>query len=63
MHNWWTQADFAHFKASSEQLVEQYDRYFPFPDLHVNGKQTVSENIAARSALPNASPFTTCRLA
>ncbi|MFL5411702.1 MAG: M13 family metallopeptidase [Myxococcales bacterium] len=54
LHNWWTEADFAHFKASSEQLVEQYDRYFPFPDLHVNGKQTVSENIADVAGLSAA---------
>src|SRR5205823_3152755 len=41
LDNWWTQADFAHFKASSEQLVKQYDGYRPFPDLAVNGKLTI----------------------
>jgi predicted metalloendopeptidase len=54
LHNWWTEADFAHFKASSEQLVQQYDRYFPFSDLHVNGRQTVSENIADVAGLSAA---------
>jgi predicted metalloendopeptidase len=44
--NWWTPEDFAHFRASSEQLARQFDRYLPFPDLHVNGKQTSQENIA-----------------
>jgi len=44
--NWWTPEDLAHFKASSAQLVKQYDGYRPFPDLAVNGKLTVSENIA-----------------
>jgi predicted metalloendopeptidase len=44
--NWWTDEDLAHFKASAEQLVRQYDGYRPFPDLAVSGKLTVSENIA-----------------
>jgi predicted metalloendopeptidase len=46
LENWWTPEDFAHFTASSAQLVKQYDGYRPFPDLAVNGKLTVSENIA-----------------
>jgi putative endopeptidase len=46
VNNWWTKEDFAHFKASSARLVEQYNAYRPFPDLAVNGKQTLSENIA-----------------
>ena len=44
--NWWTPADFAHFKAASAQLAAQFDAYAPFPDAHVNGRQTLSENIA-----------------
>jgi predicted metalloendopeptidase len=46
LFNWWTKEDFAHFEESSLQLVHQYDGYHPFPDLAVNGKLTVSENIA-----------------
>jgi len=46
LRNWWTPADLAHFEASTQKLVEQYDTYRPFPDLAVNGKQTVDENIA-----------------
>jgi putative endopeptidase len=46
LHNWWTTEDLAHFKASSARLAEQYSAYRPFPDLAVNGKQTLSENIA-----------------
>jgi putative endopeptidase len=46
VNNWWTKEDLAHFKASSARLVEQYNAYRPFPDLAVNGKQTLSENIA-----------------
>ena len=44
--NWWTKADFDHFKAAGEALAAQFDTYKPFPDLAVNGHQTLSENIA-----------------
>ena len=44
--NWWTPEDHEHFKAASERLVDQYNSYQSFPDLAVNGEQTLSENIA-----------------
>jgi putative endopeptidase len=44
--NWWTPEDLAHFKEAASKLAAQYDAYMPFPDLHVNGKLTLSENIA-----------------
>ena len=44
--NWWTPEDMAHFRAVGEKLVAQYDAYEPLPGLHVNGKLTLSENIA-----------------
>jgi putative endopeptidase len=44
--NWWTPEDLAHFEAAGARLVAQYDAYRPFPDLAVNGKLTLSENIA-----------------
>ena len=50
----WTKEDFAHFKASSAQLIKQFDAYKPFPDLHVNGKLTSSENIADVAGLSAA---------
>jgi predicted metalloendopeptidase len=46
LHNWWTPEDMSHFQASATQLVKQYDAYEPFPGLHINGKQTLGENIA-----------------
>jgi putative endopeptidase len=46
VRNWWTDADRAHFDASIEALAKQYDAYAPFPDLHINGHQTLGENIA-----------------
>jgi len=44
--NWWTTEDFAHFQAAADRLAAQYDTYEPLPGLHVNGKLTLSENIA-----------------
>jgi predicted metalloendopeptidase len=46
LRNWWTPADFAHFTDATSQLVRQYETYKPFPDLGVNGKLTLAENIA-----------------
>jgi putative endopeptidase len=44
--DWWKPEDFAHFKEASNRLVAQYNAYRPFPDLAVNGRQTLGENIA-----------------
>jgi endothelin-converting enzyme/putative endopeptidase len=46
VRNWWTDADLKHFEAATAKLAAQYDTYKPFPDLSVNGKQTLAENIA-----------------
>jgi putative endopeptidase len=46
VRNWWTPEDLAHFQAATRKLADQYDSYEPFPGLHINGKQTLSENIA-----------------
>ncbi len=54
LHNWWTREDFAHFQAAAAELVKQYDGYRPFPDLAVNGKLTLSENIADVAGLAAA---------
>jgi predicted metalloendopeptidase len=54
LENWWTKDDFAHFSASAAELVRQFDGYRPFPDLAVNGKLTVSENIADVAGLAAA---------
>ena len=49
--NWWTKDDFAHFQAAGRALAAQFDTYRPFPDLAVNGNQTLSENIADLAGL------------
>ncbi|HEY1939581.1 MAG TPA: M13 family metallopeptidase [Candidatus Angelobacter sp.] len=46
LRNWWTEADLEHFNAATAKLAAQYDTYKPFPDLSINGKQTLAENIA-----------------
>jgi predicted metalloendopeptidase len=51
LHNWWTPADLEHFKGSANRLVAQYDAYRPFPDLGVNGRLTLGENIADLAGL------------
>jgi endothelin-converting enzyme/putative endopeptidase len=54
VRNWWTPEDLAHFNASTAALAAQYDAYKPFPDLALNGKQTLGENIADVAGLTAA---------
>ena len=54
LKNWWTPADAAHFKAAAAKLAAQYDGYEALPGLHINGKQTLGENIADVSGLQAA---------
>jgi putative endopeptidase len=51
LQNWWTPGDSEHFKAAGQKLVEQYDAYEPLPGLHINGEQTLGENIADLAGL------------
>ena len=47
--NWWTATDKKQFEARTDKLVKQFDGYAPIkekPDLHINGKLTLGENIA-----------------
>ncbi|HJU54924.1 MAG TPA: M13 family metallopeptidase, partial [Pyrinomonadaceae bacterium] len=52
--NWWTPQDLAHFRAAADKLATQFDAYEPLPGLHVNGKLTLSENIADVAGLSAA---------
>jgi putative endopeptidase len=54
MRNWWTDADLAQFQKAGKALIDQYGKYQPFPDLHVNGKLTLGENIADVAGLAAA---------
>ena len=49
--NWGTDDDQKHFKEAGQRLVEQFNAYEPLPGLHVNGQQTLGENIADVSGL------------
>jgi putative endopeptidase len=49
--SWWTPEDFAHFEASGAALAAQFSAYHPLPDVAIDGKQTLSENIADLAGL------------
>jgi putative endopeptidase len=51
---WWTAEDISRYGAVNAPLVNQFSGYRPFPDLAVNGKQTLSENIADLGGLAAA---------
>jgi putative endopeptidase len=51
LSNWWTPEDLAHFKAAGQRLAAQYSAYEALPGLHLNGQQTLGENIADVSGL------------
>lgn len=46
MRDWWTAEDTEKFNARAEKLVEQFNGFYAFEDLHVDGKLTLGENIA-----------------
>jgi putative endopeptidase len=46
LRDWWTAEDRDRYREAAEKIVEQFNRYCPFPELCVNGKQVLSENIA-----------------
>lgn len=54
VRDWWTPADFAHFDAATSALARQFDGYEPLPGLHVNGRQTLGEDIADLGGLAAA---------
>jgi putative endopeptidase len=51
--NWWTEADFAAFRARGKALAEQFSKYCPL-DICVNGELTLGENIADLGGLAAA---------
>jgi len=51
---WWTAEDVAKYHAAAAKLVAQFDGYCPLPDLCVNGKQVLGENIADLAGLLTA---------
>ncbi|MGC4387618.1 M13-type metalloendopeptidase, partial [Streptococcus suis] len=45
LNNWWTDQDYAAFKERTDKVVEQFDGLDSY-GAKVNGKLTVSENVA-----------------
>lgn len=45
LHNWWTKEDTEHFQKLAQKMVNEFNG-LPFAGQKVNGKLTVSENIA-----------------
>ncbi|KRN28942.1 endopeptidase PepO [Lactobacillus selangorensis] len=50
LNNWWTKEDSAHFKQLSQAMIDEFNG-IPFANGKVNGKLTVSENIADAGGL------------
>lgn len=50
LHNWWTEADSAHFKELAKSMITEFDG-LDFAGAKVNGTLTVSENIADAGGL------------
>ncbi|WP_338871197.1 M13 family metallopeptidase [Spirosoma sp. SC4-14] len=44
--NWWTKTDYAKFRAKTQQVIDQYNRFTVLDSVHVKGALTVGENTA-----------------
>jgi putative endopeptidase len=54
MRHWWTPDDMQRFQALAQPLVDQFAAYQPLPGLSINGKLTLTENIADLGGLAAA---------
>ncbi|HEV7923392.1 MAG TPA: M13 family metallopeptidase [Thermoanaerobaculia bacterium] len=54
MRHWWTPEDMQRFQTLAQPLVDQFAAYQPFPGLSINGKLTLTENIADLGGLAAA---------
>ena len=54
LRNWWSPEAAKSFSARTDTLVQQYNAFKPFPDLAVNGKLTLGENIGDLSGVEAA---------
>jgi putative endopeptidase len=46
LRDWWTPADQTVFSERAGRAIAQYNRYTVVDTLHINGRQTLSENLA-----------------
>jgi putative endopeptidase len=44
--DWWTKADYAKFKAKTQQVIDQYNSFTVLDSVHIKGALTVGENTA-----------------
>lgn len=51
IHNWWNKADLANYKKLQDEIIEQYETISKRDNVQMDGKLTLSENIADTSAL------------
>ena len=49
--DWWTKEDYAEFEKRCEKMVFFYDRQEGIPGVPMNGRQTLSENVADQGAV------------
>jgi putative endopeptidase len=54
MRRWWTAEDLSHYEASTAALVNQFSGYQAFADLAIDGKLTLTENLADLGGLAAA---------
>jgi len=54
LRDWWTPQSAKAFTAKTDALVKEYDSFYPFSDLHLNGKLTLGENIGDLSGVEAA---------
>jgi putative endopeptidase len=54
VRDWWSPQSAKAFTTKADALVAQYNGFFPWPDLHVNGKLTLGENIGDLSGVEAA---------
>ncbi len=54
MRRWWTAEDMSRYESATEALVNQFSSYRAFADLGVNGKLTLTENLADLGGLAAA---------
>jgi len=52
--HWWTAEDMAGYEAATRPLVEQFSSYRPLPDMTIDGKRTLVENVADLGGLAAA---------
>lgn len=46
LHNWWSKEDEEQFKKRSDVLVQQFNMMMPVDTFHINGRQSLGENLA-----------------